>query len=229
MYISNFSLFYAIFQVIQCVSLIFNFFQFCRHFSRSYSVNFSYSTFFRFLAIFQVLECPFLIFHFFHCFSHFPAPTVCVSPVPRFSVFSPYSRCSIVCVSFYMFFRFLSIFQVLPWFSHVSPLSVFLTYSRSLHYVFLIFQVFQVSRNIPGTTVGISHLLSFSVLLAIFQVLQCEFLIFHVCHFSRQNPGPIVCIFHISHVSLFLPIFQVLQSVFLFLHVFHSFLSYFMS
>ena len=114
MYISNFSLFFAIFQVIQCVSLIFNFFQFCRHFSRSYSVHFSYSTFFRFLAIFQVLECPFLTLHFFHCFSHFPAPTVCVSPVPRFSVFSPYSRCSIVCVSFYMFFRFLSIFQVLP-------------------------------------------------------------------------------------------------------------------
>ena len=114
MYNSNFSLFFAIFQVIQCVSLIFNFFQFCRHFSRSYSVHFSYSTFFRFLAIFQVLECPFLTLHFFHCFSQFPAPTVCVSPVPRFSVFSPYSRCSIVCVSFYMIFRFLSIFQVLP-------------------------------------------------------------------------------------------------------------------
>jgi len=80
--------------------------------SRSYSVCFSFSTFFSFLAIFQVLLCTFLIFHVFSQFlsiflilpgifrifllcqfsHHIPGPSVCVSHFTRFSIFSPQSR-----------------------------------------------------------------------------------------------------------------------------------------
>ena len=79
-----FSLFLAIFQVLQCVCLIFHVFQFSHHtagptlgishfpgflvflaISRSNSVCVLFSTFFSFLAIFQVLMCTILLFHVF--------------------------------------------------------------------------------------------------------------------------------------------------------------------
>ena len=67
-------------------------FSFCTFFkcfspySRSYSVCVSFFTFFGFLAIILVLQCAFLIFHVFHCFS-------------------PFSRSYSVCFSFCMFFH----------------------------------------------------------------------------------------------------------------------------
>ena len=57
-----------IFQVLQCVFLNLHIFPCFLPNSRTYSVRFSYSTFFSSLAIFQVLECVFLIFHVFDCF-----------------------------------------------------------------------------------------------------------------------------------------------------------------
>jgi hypothetical protein len=87
-----FSVFLAMFHVIQCLCLIFKVFQY--------------------LAIFEVLKCPFLMFHIFLYFSpysrsssvrflfltffsftdHVPDHTVFVSHFPCFSVLSPYSR-----------------------------------------------------------------------------------------------------------------------------------------
>jgi hypothetical protein len=139
---STFSVFVAIFQVLQCVCFIFHFFQFSRHipaptvcishfpclsvspYYRSYNVCVSFSTFFSFLAIFHVLQCAFLIFHVFSVCHHITGPTVYVSHFPRFSVFSPYSR------------------------------------SYCVHFSFSTF--FSVSRHIPGPTVCISHFPRFS-------------------------------------------------------------------
>ena len=59
----SFSVFLAIFQVLQCAFLIFQVFQCFSTYSTSYSVCFSFSTIFIFLAILQILECAFLIFH----------------------------------------------------------------------------------------------------------------------------------------------------------------------
>jgi hypothetical protein len=89
----RFSLFFAIFQVVQCAFLIFDGFQYYSPCSRSYSVCFSFSTFFSSLAIFQVLKCPFLVFYFFFSFSsHIPCPKVLISHFPRFSVFLAISQ-----------------------------------------------------------------------------------------------------------------------------------------
>jgi hypothetical protein len=114
-------------------------------YSRSYSVHFSFNTFFlvswhipgqtifvshfprfffQFSAIIQVLECVFLIFHVFNCFW-------------------PYSRSYNVCVSFCNFLRFLTIIQV-------------------LHCVFLVSMFLTVSRHIPGPTLCVSHFPQFS-------------------------------------------------------------------
>ena len=137
---SSFVRFLAIFQVQQCVCLIFHVFDF--------------------LALFQVLSCALFIFHIFQFSGHIPGPTVCVSHFARLKVFlaifwvlefaflsfhfflcfSPYSRSYSVCFSFCTFFRvfFFPIFQVLLCVS-------------------LIFHVFQFSAHIPGPIVCISR------------------------------------------------------------------------
>ena len=151
---SSFVRFLAIFQVQQCVCLIFHVFDF--------------------LALFQVLSCALFIFHIFQFSGHIPGPTVCVSHFARLKVFlaifwvlefaflsfhfflcfSPYSRSYSVCFSFCAFFRvfffFFPIFQVLLCVS-------------------LIFHVFQFSAHIPGPIVCISRFPRFWVFLAIFQ------------------------------------------------------------
>ena len=151
---SSFVRFLAIFQVQQCVCLIFHVFDF--------------------LALFQVLSCALFIFHIFQFSGHIPGPTVCVSHFARLKVFlaifwvlefaflsfhfflcfSPYSRSYSVCFSFCTFFRvfffFFPIFQVLLCVS-------------------LIFHVFQFSAHIPGPIVCISRFPRFWVFLAIFQ------------------------------------------------------------
>ena len=79
--ISHFSTFFsflAIFQVLQCVYLIFHDFQCFLPYSRSYQLIFSISDFVSFLAIFQVLQCVCLIFHVFQFSCHNPGPTICV-------------------------------------------------------------------------------------------------------------------------------------------------------
>ena len=134
--------FLAIFQLIQCVFLILHVFSL-------------------YLAIFQVLPYEILIFLLCQFSRHNPGPTVCVSHVPRCSVFLPYSRSNIVCVSFSMLFSFLAILQV-------------------LQCTFIIFHVFH-SFSLYSRSYHVSFSFSFLVsFLAIFQVIQCTFLIFHV-------------------------------------------------
>ena len=60
--------FLCIFTFLPCAFLIFHVFQCFLTYSRSCSVCVSFSTFFCFLAILQILLCAFLIFHVFHCF-----------------------------------------------------------------------------------------------------------------------------------------------------------------
>jgi hypothetical protein len=99
-------------------------------YSRSNSVCVSFSMIFSFLAVFQVLQCVFLIQHVFQCFL-------------------PYSRSYSVYFSFCTFSVFLAIMQVLPC-------------------EFLIFLVCQLSCHIPCPTVCVSHSPRLSVFLAMF-------------------------------------------------------------
>ena len=153
MCISHFSTFFsflAIFQVLQCMCLIFHVFQYsCHnpgptiwvcHFScwlvfspYYYSVHLSFLTFSVFLTIFQVLHSVFLIFHVFQFSHHSPVPTLGIPHFPGFLVF-------------------FAIFQV-------------------KQCLCTIFDVFQFSRHIPGPTVYISPFSCFSVFLSIFQVI----------------------------------------------------------
>jgi hypothetical protein len=190
----------------------------------------------------------FTFYTFLSVSRHILGLTVFVSHFPCFSVFSPKSRYYSVYFSYFTSFCFspfswsysvcFSLLHFFPYFSSYSrsyqdylifSLVSFLNIFKGLQCVFLIFHVFQVSPDIPGSTVSISHFSSFLVLLSIFQVIQYLCIIFHVFQFSFHNPGPPVCISNIYRFSLFLAIFHVVQSVFLISHVFHCFLPYFMS
>uniref|UniRef100_A0A0V1KJL3 Uncharacterized protein n=1 Tax=Trichinella nativa TaxID=6335 RepID=A0A0V1KJL3_9BILA len=81
-------------------------------------------------------------------------PTVCVSHLPRWPVFLPIFKI----LPSYMF---LTIFQVLQ--SYMS-----LTIFEVLQCAFLLFEVFQFSRHIPGPRLCISHFPRSSVFLVIF-------------------------------------------------------------
>jgi hypothetical protein len=104
-----FSVFRAIFQVIQFLCLIFKNFSVFSPYSRSFHGHFSFST-------------------FFSVSNHILCPTLCVSHFPLFSVFSPYSRSYSVHCSFSSFVSvschipsptvYVSHF---PWFSVFSP------------------------------------------------------------------------------------------------------------
>ena len=67
-FISHFSVFLNIFQVLPCDFLIFLVCQFSRHIPGP-TVFVSFSMIVRFLTICQVIQCIFLIFHNFQCFS----------------------------------------------------------------------------------------------------------------------------------------------------------------
>jgi hypothetical protein len=102
--------FFAIFQVLQCFSLIFHALQFSCHipyflpYSRCIS---NFSGFSIFLAIFYFLQCVYLVFHDFLFSCHISGPTVCISLLSHFSVFLPYSRSnSVFCLCFQFFLVF---------------------------------------------------------------------------------------------------------------------------
>ena len=83
-------------------------------YSRSYSVHFSFFTFFSDFVIFQVVKWMFLIFHDFQFSCHIPRPTVDISKFSSFFQFSsPYFTSYSVYFSFSVIFSFLAIFQVL--------------------------------------------------------------------------------------------------------------------
>ena len=128
MCISHFSTFFsflAIFQVLQCVYLIFHDFQCFLPYSRSYQLIFSISELSFFLTYSRSYSVHFSFFTFFTVSCHIPGPTVCVSFSTFlsflaifqdlqcvfliflvFRCFSPYSRSYSVCISFSTFFQF---------------------------------------------------------------------------------------------------------------------------
>ena len=91
-YFPPFSVLLAIFQVLQCVFLIFYDFQYSRHSPG--------------------LQCEFMFFHVFQCFrTYYTSYSVCNSFSKFFSVVSPYSRSYSVHFSFS---TFLSVFRHIP-------------------------------------------------------------------------------------------------------------------
>ena len=81
-----FSIFLAIFHVLKCVFLISRF-SVSSPYSRSYSVHFSFFTFFSDFVIVQVLKWMFLVFHGFQFSCHNPCPRWTFLNFPPFSVF----------------------------------------------------------------------------------------------------------------------------------------------
>jgi hypothetical protein len=256
---SRFSLFHSIFQVIQCLYLIFHVFQVSCHstvptmyfsylkfpmyfkylkfslfciYCMSHSVCFSFHTFFSvFLAIFHVLLCEFLLFLVCQFSRHIPGPIVCISQYVTYSTVFCHISGPTVCVShFPRFSVFFAIFHVLPC-------------------EFLISLVGECYLHIPGPTVGISHFSRFSVFLVIFQVIQCLCLFFprfsvfspksrsYSVYFSYFNffnlslciPSHTVFVSHFPRFFSFLATIQVLHCVLLIFKVFHCFLPYSMS
>jgi hypothetical protein len=148
----------AIFQVIECLCLIFHVFQFSHHYP---GPTVCISHFFMFFTVsFHV----FLILQFFQCLS-------------------PYSRYYHVSFSFSLLVSFLGIFLFLQcaflifhvfsvschipghkvFVSHFSRFTVFSLYSRSYCVHFSFFNFFSVSRHIPDHIVLMSHFPLFSV------------------------------------------------------------------
>ena len=126
---SSFSQFLAIFQVLQCVFLIFHLFQFSHYiiinkvsislFPKFFSVSrhipcptvciSHFSRFSVFLDVFQILQCRCFIFHVFQFSCHIPGPTVCISHFSRFSVFlAIFQVIQCLCLIFHCF-HFLAI------------------------------------------------------------------------------------------------------------------------
>ena len=153
------------------------------------------SNFSLFFAIFQVIQCVSLIFNFFQFCRHFPGPTVCMSHIPRFSGFKPYSRSWSVHFSLCTFFTVSRIFQL-------------------LQCVCLLFHVFQFSRHIPGAPLCVSHFTCFSGF-SPYSRSYHDFLMFLLCQFSRHIQGHYIVCFSFSKFFKFLAIFQVLQWAFL--------------
>ena len=80
---SHSSLFFAKFQVLQCVFLIVNFFQCFSIYSRSSRVYFLFFHVFHCFSPYSIIYSVCLIFQVFHCFHHTPGPTLCNSHFPH--------------------------------------------------------------------------------------------------------------------------------------------------
>ncbi len=246
-----FSVFSAIFQVLQCAFLIFSFSRFLviSLFFKSSSGMFLFSMIFSFLAIFHVLQWTFLNFPPFSVFlaSIFPRPKVCISHFPWFSVFCHIPGPS-VCISHFSRFLVISLFFVAKWMFSFSMIFSFLAIFHVLQWIFLnfsnfffqfsslIFHVLKCVFYFPWFSVFFLHSRSFSVHFsfftlfsdfAIFQVAKWMFLIFHDFQFSYYIPRPTVDISKFSTFFQFSSaIFHVLKCVFSFSVIF-SFLAIF--
>ena len=175
------------FQIIHCLFLILNYFQFFCHnpdptcvfltfhifhyfspYSRSYIVCFSFSMIFSVLAILQFLQCVFLIFQLFHCFS-------------------PYSRSYSVFLSFCTFFFSVScpIFCPTMWFPHFPGFFSFLAINHVIQCLYSFFTFFSF--------------------LDIIQVLQCVFPFFTFFTAFCHIPGPTLCVSNFPWFAVFSP------------------------
>ena len=171
---------------------------------------------------------------------------MCVSHFALFlKEFLAISRSYSVCVSFSMFFSFLTIFQLIQCIGLIFTFfQCFLPYSTHKMCVshFAWFSVFH--QHIPVPTMWVSLFPRFFSFLAIFQVLHSVCLIFHVFQFSRHIIGPTVYIYHFKmffsvschipdytvfvslYFSSFLAKIQVLKCVFFIFLDFHCFSPY---
>ena len=217
-----FSIFLAMFQIIQCLCLIFDVFQFSCHipctpvcisyfpcfsvflpYSRSHSEHSSFSTFFSVFRYFQITQCAFLIFHVFQVSLHIPGPTMFIFHFPRFSVFRQFPSPTMCNSHFPRFSGFFATFHVLQCsFLILQDFSICSPYSRSYSVHFLFLMSFSFSCHVPDHTV--------------------LFLIFHVFQFSRHILGHTVCISHFPRFSVFLAMFHVIQCLCLIFNVFQS-------
>ena len=200
-------MFLAIFQVIQCLCLIFQVLQFCRHYTSptvciSHISRFSlfltifhvlkcvshFASFSMFFTVFYVLTCVFLIFLICQFSHHILGPTMWVSHFPHWSVFSWNSQ------SYSVHFHVLHVFEC------------FSPYSRSYSVCVLFSTFFQFSHHNPCTPVCIFYISRFSLFLAIYQILQCVFLICTFYKVSWHIPGHTLFASHFLHFfSVFLP------------------------
>ena len=224
-------MFLSILHVLQCAFLIFHPFQCFSLYFMSNSVCVSFFTLFSFLV-----SGFFSFFTFLNVSRHIPGPTVCAFHFPNFSVYSsysrsyrvhfsfstlfnvflPYSRSNNVCVSFFTFFIFLAVFQVLQCAFLIFHLfQCFLLYSMSNSVFILFFSLFSFLKS-----VFFSHFPRFFHFFAINPVLECLF--FPPFQFSHHISRPTVCVFHFPKLS-FLAIFQVRQYAFLIFHLFQCF------
>ena len=204
---------------------MFKVFHYFLPYSMSYSVCFSFHTFF---CVSRHISCPTKwLSPFSRCqFSHhIPGPTVCKFHFSIFSMFLAIFQVMQCFVSFStFFFSCLAKIQVLhSIFLSISCIPLFLSKFQVLQSVLLILHIFQ--WFLPYF---MSYHVSFSFssivrFLTIFQDLHCEFLIFLVGEFYRHIPGSTVGISHFSRFSLFLAIFHVIQCLCLIFHVFQFF------
>ena len=191
-----FWVFLAVFQVKQCLCLIFHIFQFSRHnagllcvflifyvFSVSSSIvgcTVFVSHFARFsviFAIFQALPCEFLIFLLCQVLLDIFQVLQCLCSIFHFfQWFLPYSRSYHISFSFSSFDIFLAIFQVLKW-------------------VCIPFHVFQFFQHILVPVMWISlFFFHFPVLSPYSRSYSVHFLFSTLFSFSRHIPGLTVCI-----------------------------------
>jgi hypothetical protein len=203
--------FLAIFQVLQCVCLIFIICHFSSHIPGPTVCVSHFPGFLTFLAIFQVLHCVFLILHVLSVSCHISCPTMWVSHFHCFSVFSPYSRSYYVNFSFSFLVSFLTIFQVLQCafltFQVFLFLFFFFCHISSPKVCFSYFHDFQFSCHTAVPTVCISHFPCFWMFIAIFQVKQClcfsVFQYLSFCTFFR-----VLAIFHVLPCEFLIPWFS---------------------
>ena len=124
----SFSVFLAIYHVLQWAFLIFHVFQrssphtmfysevshfqcFCFYpYTMFYSVHFSFSMFSVIFTLYHVLQCAFLIFHAFQCFLPYPIFYNVFLIFHVFQRFSPYTMFYSVRLNFPFFFQFFSPF-----------------------------------------------------------------------------------------------------------------------
>ena len=163
---STWPVFLPIFKILPCEFLIFHVFQFSLHIpGRAVSV----SHFPRFSVFSPYFKSYSAIFSKFSRVFHHISGLTCAFLIFCISVLSPYSR------SYSMHFSFFTFFSVS---SHIPDLqfeflifhlfSVSLTIFEVLQCAFLLFEVFQFSRHIPGPRLCISHVPRSSVFLVIF-------------------------------------------------------------
>jgi hypothetical protein len=222
-----------------CVFLILHVFQGFLPYFISFHVSFSFSSFLSFLAIFQDLQCEFLISLVGQISRHIPVPRVCISHLHVFQCFSPHSRSYSDCVSFSLFFGFLTQIQVSQCvFLIFQVFHCFSPYSRSCSVCLSFCTFFSVSRHISFPTMCVSHFHHLSFFLSYSRYYSVHFSFFTFFSVSCHIPFHTVFVSHFTPSSLFsqqsssnrlwVPFYD-LQCVFLILLIFQCFLPYFIS